>query len=145
MQYLIMITMVIGLACADIITGWIKAHVNDDYSSKVMRKGGLNKIGELIVMCTACGLEFGINQLGRYYEKELFASITGTLAAVAVLIYIVIMEGISILENVAEANPDMAGWIMPILRKLRSFTENKEGAESKTENNQQTETTENKE
>lgn len=129
MRYLIMITMVIGLACADIVTGWIKASVNDDYSSKVMRKGGLNKIGELVVMCTACGLEIGINQLGQYYDKELFASITGTLASVVVLIYITIMESISILENVAEANPDTAGWIKPLLKKLRSFTENKDGDE----------------
>lgn len=124
MQYIIMLMIVIGLALADIITGWIKAHVNDDYSSKVMRKGGLNKICEVVVMATACGLEIGIGYLGRYYDSELLAGITGTVAAVSVFIYIVIMEVISILENYAEADPAAAGWITKFLKKLRNYTDN---------------------
>ena len=124
MQYIIMIMIVIGLALADIITGWIKAHVNDDYSSKVMRKGGLNKICEVVVMTTVCGLEIGIGYLGRYYDSELLAGITGTVAAIAVFIYIAIMEVISILENYAEADPDAAGWITRFLKKLRNYTDN---------------------
>lgn len=127
MQYIIMITIVLGLALADIITGWIKAHVNDDYSSKVMRKGGLNKICELVVMCTVCGLEVGIGYLGRYYQAETLAGATGAVAAGAVFFYILVMEVISILENYAAANPHAAGWIKKFLKKLRSYTdENKE-------------------
>ena len=121
MQYIIMITIVLGLALADIVTGWIKAHVNDDYSSKVMRKGGLNKICELVVMTTACGLEVGIGYLGRYYRAEALAGVTGTVAAIAVFGYITIMEIISILENYGEADPNAAGWIKKLLKKLRSF------------------------
>ncbi|MBQ8960595.1 MAG: phage holin family protein [Ruminococcus sp.] len=116
-----MITIVLGLALADIVTGWIKAHVNDDYSSKVMRKGGLNKICELVVMTTACGLEVGIGYLGRYYRAEALAGVTGTVAAIAVFGYITIMEIISILENYGEADPNAAGWIKKLLKKLRSF------------------------
>lgn len=127
MQYIIMLMIVIGLTLADIITGWIKAHVNDDYSSKVMRKGGLNKICEVVVMATACGLEIGIGYLGRYYDSELLAGITGTVAAIAVFIYIVIMEVISILENYAEADPNAAGWITKFLKKLRNYTDNDNG------------------
>lgn len=127
MQYIIMITIVLGLALADIITGWIKAHVNDDYSSKVMRKGGLNKICELVVMCTACGLEVGIGYLGRYYQAEALAGATGAVAAGAVFFYILVMEVISILENYAAADPHAAGWIKKLLKKLRSYAdENKE-------------------
>lgn len=123
MQYIIMITIVLGLALADIITGWIKAHVNEDYSSAVMRKGGLNKICELVVMTTACGLEIGIGYLGRYYQAEQLAGVTGTVAAVAVFGYIVVMEVISILENYAAADPHAAGWIKKLLKKLRSYTD----------------------
>lgn len=57
MQYIIMLLIVIGLALSDIITGWIKAHVKGDYCSAVMRKGGLNKLCEVVVMTTVCGLE----------------------------------------------------------------------------------------
>ena len=126
MQYIIMITIVLGLALADIITGWIKAHVNDDYSSKVMRKGGLNKICELVVMTTACGLEIGIGYLGRYYNADILAGITGTVAAVAVFAYITVMEIISILENYGSADPNAAGWVKKLLKKLRNYTNEEE-------------------
>lgn len=126
MRYLIMLTIVIGLAAADIVTGWIKAHVKEDYSSKVMRKGGLNKLCEIVVMVTACGLEIGIRYLGAYYDSPALAKFAGTMAAVGIFFYIMVMEVISVLENYAEANPEAAGWIVVILKKLRNFTEPKE-------------------
>lgn len=120
MQYVIMMTIVAWLAIADFITGMIKAYVTGTLQSSKMRKGGVNKVGELIVMTTACGLEAGIKALGNYYDtpSEL-ASITGTVTAVLVFSYIVLMEVISILENFAEINPDSAGWITKLIKKLR--------------------------
>lgn len=123
MQYIIMITIVLGLALADIVTGWIKAHVNDDYSSKVMRKGGLNKVGEIVIMTVFCGLEIGIRYLGQYYDSEILAKVTGGIAVVGAFFYISVMEMISILENYAESNPEAAVWIRPLLKKLRSYTD----------------------
>lgn len=119
MQYIIMLTIVLGLALSDFATGIIKGYIKNDLNSTKMRKGGLNKIGEIIVMATACGLEVGINQLGRYYSAEHLADITGTVAAVSVFIYIALMEVISILENYAAINPESAGWISKLLEKLR--------------------------
>jgi phage-related holin len=118
-----MLTIVIGLAAADIVTGWIKAHVKEDYSSKVMRKGGLNKLCEIVVMATACGLEIGIKYLGQYYDSPNLAKFAGTAAAFGIFFYIMVMEVISVLENYAEANPEAAGWITVFLKKLRNFTE----------------------
>lgn len=126
MQYIIMITIVLGLALADIVTGWIKAHVNDDYSSKVMRKGGLNKVGEIVIMTVFCGLEIGIRYLGQYYDSEILAKVTGGIAVVGAFFYISVMEMISILENYAESNPEAAVWIRPLLKKLRSYTDDDE-------------------
>ena len=120
MKYIIMLSIVVGLALADFITGIIKAYVNSDLSSAKMRKGGLNKIAEIIVMGTACGLEIGINELGKYYQSDSLAQITGMIAAGAVFVYIVIMELISILENYGEINKD-AVWIKNIIHKLRNF------------------------
>jgi len=57
MQYMIMILIVIGLAIADFATGYIKAYCTNTVNSQKMRQGGMNKLGELIVMLTACGLE----------------------------------------------------------------------------------------
>lgn len=120
MKYIIMLIIVLGLAIADFATGIIKAYVNHDLSSQKMRKGGLNKLAELVVMATACGLEIGIGKLGAYYKSAELADIAGTVAAGAVFTYIVLMELISILENYGEISPD-AVWVRKITKKLRNF------------------------
>ena len=119
MQYIIMLTIVLGLALSDFVTGLIKGYVSGTLNSTKMRRGGLNKIGEIIVMATACGLEIGIKQLGRYYSAESLAKITGAVTAIAVFGYISIMEVISILENYAEIN-SQAEWVVKILKRLKN-------------------------
>lgn len=126
MQYIIMLAIVLGLAVSDFATGMIKGYVTGTLNSTKMRRGGLNKIGELIVMATACGLEIGIRQLGQYYHSDFLAVITGTVAAVIVFGYIVIMELISILENYAEINPQSAGWISKLLKRLKNVNDKEE-------------------
>lgn len=120
MKYIIMLTIVIGLALVDFITGIIKAYVCNDISSQKMRKGGLNKVTEILVMATACGLEIGIGMLGQYYDAPALAGISGSVAAGAVFVYILLMELISILENYGEIAPD-ASWVRGLIRKLRNF------------------------
>lgn len=122
MKYLILI--IIGLAIADFATGWIKAYVRDDICSSKMRKGGLNKLCEVIVMCTACGLEAGLGLPGDFYQSPELAAVAGNVAAGAVFLYILAMEIVSILENFAAISPDNA-WAERIIRKLRNF--DKEG------------------
>lgn len=132
MKYIIMLLIVIGLAIMDFITGFIKAYVKDDVSSKKMRTGGLNKVMEILIMTTACGLEIGITALGKYYQEPKLASVAGILAAGAVFIYIVIMELTSILENYAEANPK-AKWALKLVKKLRIFQQKEEEADGEKE------------
>ena len=120
MKYIIMLIIVLGLAIADFATCIIKAYVHHDLSSQKMRKGGLNKLTEMVVMATACGLEIGIGLLGRYYQTAELAGVAGTVASGAVFTYIVIMELISIFENYGEISPD-AVWVRKITKKLRNF------------------------
>lgn len=122
MQYIIMLTIVLGMAVTDFLTGIIKGYVNNDLSSAKMRKGGLNKIAEILVMACSCGLEIGIKKLGNYYSAESLANITGAVTAVLVFGYIVIMEIISILENYAEINSE-ARWVRNLLKRLKSVKE----------------------
>lgn len=120
MKYIIMLTIIVGLAAADFITGIIKAYITHDLSSQKMRTGGLNKISEILIMGVACGLEIGIELLGHYYQAADLAAVSGTVAAGLVFGYIVIMELISILENYSVISPD-AVWVRRMIRKLRSF------------------------
>lgn len=129
MKYIIMITIVIGLAAADFITGWMKAYIKKDISSQKMRIGGIHKIAEILIMCVACGLEIGLDMLGRYYSADAggsgaaqkLASVSGMIAALFFFIYILVMEMTSILENYVEINPQ-AKWALWIVKKLRIFT-----------------------
>lgn len=131
MKYLIMLIGVIGLAAADILTGIIRAYLRNDISSSKLRSGGLNKLCELIVMMTACGIEICIGKLGQYVQSPLLAEITGTAASVLVFAYITVMELISVLENYAEISPD-AVWVRGLIRRLRRLNR-KENADVHTE------------
>lgn len=125
MQYIVMLLIVIGLAASDFLTGFCKAYVLDMISSAKMRKGGVNKFCEIIVMGTAIGITIGFDYLGQYYESTKLTDIAGAVTAVAVFGYIVVMEIISILENYAAVNPD-ARWIRPILKRLKHIESNDE-------------------
>lgn len=122
MQYIIMLLIVIGLATADYLTGIIKAYCKNDICSSKMRKGGLNKLGEIIIMLTACGLDIGIHALGKYYQAVELSDIAGAVTAVMVFMYITVMEIVSIFENYAEINPE-AQWTLKFIRKLKLFKE----------------------
>ena len=127
MKYIIMISIVVGLAAADFVTGLLKALVKSDVSSKTMRIGGIHKIAEILIMSVACGLEIGLDLLGRYYSAgsdgavaHKLAAVSGMVASLLVFLYILVMELISILENYAEINPE-AKWAVNIVKKLRIF------------------------
>lgn len=122
MQYIIMFIIIVGLSLSDILTGWIKAHVTNDYKSLIMRKGLYRKAAEWLIMATASGLEIGLKMIGQYYHSEQLANFAGAVTAVSIFVYISVMEVISILENFGEINPEMS-WIKPILKKLGKFSD----------------------
>lgn len=122
MKYIIMFLIVLGLAFADFITGYIKAKCADKVSSKALRIGGLHKIAELVIMGTAVGLTIGLDMLGKYYNDTRLTDITGMFTALSVFAYIVIMELISIMENFAEIMPDN-----PLSKKIIGRLKNYEG------------------
>ena len=117
MKYIIMILIVVGLAVADFVTGWIKAYIKGNVRSSKMRKGGLNKLAEIVIMGVAIGSEIGFEKLGHYYGHDDLAGIAGTVTALAVFSYIFVMEIVSILENYGEINPQ-ANWINKIVAKF---------------------------
>ena len=127
-----MLAIVLGLALVDFVFGFLKGYVKHNINSQKMRQGGVNKLCEVIIMLTACGLEIGIQALGRYYASgslETFTRIMGVLAALAVCGYITVMEIVSILENYAEINKN-AKWVKRVLRFLK-VVENDEKEEKK--------------
>lgn len=90
-------------AGADIITGWIQASINGTWDSTKMRKGLYRKVGEILVVVVA-------------YVVGVAITLPVDVASMAAG-YIVIMEGISILENL-----DQAGINIPIIKRILKKT-----------------------
>ena len=122
MQYIIMFLIVLGLAFADFVTGYIKARCKDEVSSKALRIGGLHKASELTIMLAAIGLTVGLEKLGEYYNDTRLTTLAGTFTALTVFVYITAMEIISIVENFAEIYPE-AAWARKIIERLRKYEE----------------------
>lgn len=91
-------------AVADIVTGWIQATVNGTWDSTKMRKGLYRKGGELLavlltwVICIALVLPMDVTTF--------------------VAAYIVIMEVVSVIENLDQAGVPMPSWLTHKLQKV---------------------------
>lgn len=90
-------------AGADILTGLLQAGVNNCYNSSVMRKGLYRKLGELACVVLAYVVSVAI---------VLPINVTAFVS-----IYIVVMELISVLENLSAAGVPFPVWILKKLKK----------------------------
>jgi phage-related holin len=130
MKYFIMLGIVVAVALADWLTGFIKAYVQGNVSSKIMRTGGMKKLAEIVVMLVGIVLDIGVNKLSTYYpQSDRLASIIGIVCAVVIFSYIVLMEVISILENYAAIFPE-AAWAVTLTKKLKNIDVSSERGES---------------
>ena len=94
----------LALMSADIVTGWIQASINNTWDSTKMRVGLFRKSGEILVIVVA------------YVIYAAIALPVDVPAFVAT--YIVIMEVISVCENLDQAGLPIPHWITRKLRKV---------------------------
>ena len=92
------------LMAADIITGWLQATINGTWDSTKMRVGLFRKSGELMVVIIAYAIYTAI-----MLPFDVPAFIAG---------YIIIMELISVCENLDQAGLPVPRWITRRLRKV---------------------------
>ena len=118
MKYIIMLLIVVGAALTDFLTGYIKAYGAGEVNSRKMRIGGLNKLCEVFVMGASIGLNIGLDRLGNYYQSQQLTDVAGAVTAGSVFFYILLMEIVSVLENLAEIFPD-AAWIGRLIKRFR--------------------------
>lgn len=92
------------LMSADIVTGWIQATINGTWDSTKMRIGLFRKSGELLVIVIA---------------YVIYAAISLPVDAPAFIAsYIIIMEVISVCENLDQAGLPVPRWITRRLKKV---------------------------
>lgn len=97
--------------CFDILTGIIKAIYKEGLNSTILRKGLFHKLSEILAVSGAWLFEYGMNYIHLGVDIPLVE---------AVVIYISIMEIISIIENISSLNPKLEKFFKPFLEKLKS-------------------------
>lgn len=108
-------------------TGIAKAWINGELSSKIGIIGILKKFGYLVVVAVGMIIDWivkaGLAELHVNFKFEF-------LFAMIVIIWLVLNELISILENVAAIGAPVPHWLTKVITKLKDHTEEKVGAES---------------
>lgn len=88
------------MMCADVIVGFIQAAINNQLSSTKMRQGLLHKVLILILIFVCLAIEVGIGHTVKLpYDIPTCEVVCG---------YVIVMELISILENIARGYPEFA-------------------------------------
>ena len=105
------------LMAADVITGWIQATINETWDSTKMRVGLYRKSGEILVIVIAYVIYAAIN-----LPVDMPAFIAG---------YIIIMEIISVAENLDEAGLPVPRWVTRRLKKVADDLSEEEDPDAK--------------
>jgi toxin secretion/phage lysis holin len=101
----------LALMAADVITGWLQATINGTWDSTKMRKGLFRKSAELLVIVVAYVI---------YVAISLPVDVPGFIAG-----YIIVMEILSVCENLDQAGVPMPTWLTRRLGKIaKDLTEN---------------------
>lgn len=85
----------------DVIAGIVNAYLKCELSSSKMREGLQHKIGEIFLMLLADGCYFAMG-IAPFDELGVPADIVNVVS-----IFLVLMELMSIIENICKLNPDL--------------------------------------
>lgn len=129
-QLIIPAIILVAVMVLDYITGMAKAWQAGELSSRVGIGGILKKVGYLVIVAVACVLDwlvrYGADQMGLDWRLDfLIASI--------VVIWLVINELISILENVAALGAPVPGFLQSLIKRLKVSVEDKIPADNEEE------------
>ena len=115
-----------GVMLLDYGTGIAKAWVKGELSSKIGIIGILKKLGYLVVVAVGMIIDWiiqaGMTELHIDFKLEF-------LFAMIVIIWLILNELISILENVAAIGAPVPKWLTKIITKLKDQTEAKVSAD----------------
>lgn len=97
-MYVKLFVTVASFILLDIITGLTASIKNGTYRSSVMREGLFHKLGEFLAVAFSYGCEYSFPIVGIDISIPI---------AKTVLVYIIIMETGSIIENISKISPEV--------------------------------------
>ena len=114
-EYPLAIYAIVGLFIVlDIVTGISQAVYNRTMDSKALRNGMFHKLGYIFAIVLALVLEWSCRYLELGFDCKIL---------IPLVIYIVITEAVSVLENILRLNPDLSG--SPLFKLLSEKHESK--------------------
>lgn len=121
-QLLIPLVILLAVILIDYCTGMVKAWERGELSSRIGIKGVIKKVSYLVVVCVAGVIDWllhgALSKIGVDISvKFMFAQM--------VIVWLIINESISILENVAAIGGPNIGFMGKLLAKLKQQTEDK--------------------
>lgn len=90
----------VAFMAGDMLSGFCQAAANHDISSERMRQGLWHKASFLLVLALALGVEWASGFLSLGFDVPVF---------VPACVIVVLTEVVSITENIAKMNPQLAG------------------------------------
>jgi toxin secretion/phage lysis holin len=128
-QLVVPITVLIIMMIFDYVSGMASAWVTKELSSRIGAMGIVKKVCYLLVVAVGMVVDYIIQAVGTPLGLELAGySIFGLL----VIVWLILNELISILENMKEIGVPLPGFLLKIVDKLKSQTETKSGSLSQT-------------
>lgn len=116
------VIVLIAVMIIDYATGMFKAWINASLSSRIGLIGILKKVGYLLVVCTAGVIDWlissGLDKIGIKID-------VGFYIGVIVVIWFIINELISILENLAIIGVPLPKFLTSLIHKLKVAVEGK--------------------
>ena len=91
----------------DIISGILKATYEGNLASTLMRKGLFNKLGEILALILGKLVEYASAQYQLGFSIPLYTAIAA---------YLILMETLSILENISAMNPSMGKFLSKFMK-----------------------------
>lgn len=114
------LTILIGLMIVDYGTGIAKAYVNSEISSRTGIIGILKKLGYILIVIVGMSADYLITTAGLAIGIDIPASFT---IGLLVIIWLILNELISILENVVILGAPVPSFLITIISKLKVSAE----------------------
>lgn len=92
----------------DVVSGVLKAAFEGNMSSSAMRKGLFNKLGEILALMLGKLVEYVSLQYQLGFSIPLYTAIAA---------YLILMETLSILENISAMNPAMGEFLSNFMKE----------------------------
>jgi len=116
------IIVLIAVMIIDYATGMVSAYVNAELSSRRGFVGILKKLGYFALVCVGIAIDYiiysALSQIGVNIEL-------GYCVGMVIVIWLIINELISILENLAEIGVPLPGFITKLVDRLKNTVESK--------------------